>query len=65
MVPLGDRAQVEAFFVCLEIVLILMQYRCMVCAKCPMLSEIIVDAPDGTPGRKANLEIKQDPGRLE
>ena len=33
----------------LEIVLSLMQDRCMVCAKHSIGSEIILDAPDGTP----------------
>ena len=33
MVRLGDDAQVEARLVCLEIVLILTQDRCMVCAE--------------------------------
>jgi hypothetical protein len=32
--------------VCLEIVLILMQDRCMVCAECTIG---VLDAPDGTP----------------
>jgi hypothetical protein len=33
----------------LVIVLILMQDRCMVCAKCTIGSEIVLDAPNGTP----------------
>jgi hypothetical protein len=33
----------------LEIVLILMQDRCTICAECATGSEIILDAPDGTP----------------
>ena len=33
----------------LEIVLILTQDRCMVCAKHTIGSETILDAPDGTP----------------
>jgi hypothetical protein len=33
----------------LDIVLILMQDRCMVCAERTIGSEIILDAPDGTP----------------
>ena len=33
----------------LEMVLMLMQVRCMVCAKRTIGSEIILDAPDGTP----------------
>jgi hypothetical protein len=36
-------------FVCLEIVLILTQDSCMVCVECTIGSEIIFDAPDGTP----------------
>jgi len=32
----------------LEIVLNLMQDRCMVCARCTMGSEIVLDATDGT-----------------
>jgi hypothetical protein len=35
--------------VCLEIVLVLVQDRCTVCAKHNVGSEIILDAPDGTP----------------
>jgi hypothetical protein len=33
----------------LEIVLVSLQERCMVCAECTTGSEIILDAPDGTP----------------
>ena len=35
--------------VCLDIVLILAQDRCTVCAERTIDSEIILDAPDGTP----------------
>jgi hypothetical protein len=35
--------------VCLDIVLILMQGRCMVCAECTIGSEIVLDAPVGNP----------------
>jgi hypothetical protein len=49
MVLLGDGAQVEALSVHLEIVLILMQDSCMVCAECTTGLEIILGAPDGTP----------------
>ena len=49
MVPLDDEAQVEARFVRLEIVLILMEDRCTVCAKRTIGSEIILDAADDTP----------------
>jgi hypothetical protein len=34
--------------VCLEIVLILTQDRCMVCAKRAIGTEILLDTPDGT-----------------
>jgi hypothetical protein len=33
----------------LEMVLILTQDRCTVCAECTMGSEIVLDAPNGTP----------------
>jgi hypothetical protein len=33
----------------LETVLVLVQDMCMVCAKCTIGVEIILDAPDGTP----------------
>ena len=49
MVPLGDEAQVEAHFGLSDIVLILTQHRCMVCVERTIGSEIILDAPDGTP----------------
>ena len=60
MVLLGDVAEVEAHFgpfgdsanlvsVYLEMVLVLVQHRCMVCAKCIIGSEIILDTPDGSP----------------
>jgi hypothetical protein len=45
----GDEAQVDARFGPLEIVLILTQYSCMVCAERTIGSKIILDAPDGTP----------------
>jgi hypothetical protein len=32
----------------LEIVLVSVQDRCTVCAKCTIVSEIVLDAPDGT-----------------
>jgi hypothetical protein len=33
----------------LEMLLVLMQDRCTVCAKCTICTEIILDAPDGSP----------------
>jgi hypothetical protein len=35
--------------ICLEIVLVLMQDRCTVCAKRTIGLEIVLDAPDGAP----------------
>jgi len=50
MVLLGDEAQVEYLVsVYLDIVLILTQDRCTVCAERTIGSEIILDAPDGNP----------------
>jgi hypothetical protein len=40
----------------LEIVLILMQDRCTVCAKRTIGSEIVLDTPDGTPMLEAQVE---------
>ena len=34
---------------CLETVLASVQARCMVCARCTIGSQIVLDAPDGTP----------------
>ena len=44
---LGDEAQVKSFLVRLEIVLVLVQDSYTVCSK--QGSEIILNAPDGTP----------------
>ena len=50
MVLLGDEDQVEYLvLVCLDIVLILTQDRCAVCTERTIGSDIILDAPDGTP----------------
>jgi hypothetical protein len=46
---LGGWVMWNLFLVCLEIVLVPMQYRCTVCAECTISSEIILDAPDDTP----------------
>ena len=48
---LGDVGQVESRSVCLKMVLLLVQDRCTVCAKHTIGSDIILDAPDGTPRR--------------
>ena len=50
MVLLGDEAQVEYLVsICLDIVLILTQDRFVVCDERTIGTEIILDAPDGTP----------------
>ena len=46
---LGDVGHVESRSVHLEMVLVLMEDRCMVYAKCTIGSEIVLGAPDGTP----------------
>jgi len=46
---LGEEGHVESSSVCLEMVLVLVQDRCMVCAKHTIGSDIILGAPDGTP----------------
>jgi hypothetical protein len=49
MVLLGDEAQVEGLSVRLEIVLILTQDWCLVCAERTTSMEIILAAPNGSP----------------
>ena len=49
MVLQGDEAQVETHFSPLGDSANLDADRCMVCAKCTIGSETILDAPDGTP----------------
>ena len=49
MVLLGDGVMWNLVSVCLETVLVSVQGRCTVSAKCTIGSEIILDAPDGTP----------------
>ena len=45
---LGDVGYVESHSVRLEMVLVLVQDRCTVCAKRTIGSEIVLDTPDGT-----------------
>ena len=45
----------------LEIVLMLRQIRCTVCAKRTIGSEIVLDAPDGTLGDEAQVEAHFGP----
>ena len=49
MVLPGDETQVELVVVHFEIVLILTQDRSAVCAEHTIGSEIVLDAPNGTP----------------
>ena len=49
MVPLGYEAQLEARFSPFGESAILTQHRCKVCVEHTIGSEIILDAPDGTP----------------
>ena len=46
---LGDVVDVESRSVHLEMVLVLVQDRCMVCAERTIGSKFILDAPDRTP----------------
>jgi hypothetical protein len=45
---ISDVGHVESRFVRLE-TLVSVQDRCMVCTKCTIGSEIVLDAPEGTP----------------
>ena len=49
MVLLGDEAQLEARFGSFDDSVILTEDRGTVCAECTIGSEIVLDAPDGTP----------------
>jgi hypothetical protein len=49
MAPLGDEAQVEACFDPYRHSANLDASGCTVCVKCTIGSEIILDAPNGTP----------------
>ena len=46
---LGHVGHVESRSVHLKMVLVLVQQMCMVCAKPTIGSDILLDAPDGTP----------------
>jgi hypothetical protein len=47
----------------LETLLVSVQGRCMVCTKRTIGSEIVLDAPDGTPSYEVQLEAHFDPFR--
>ena len=46
---LGDVGHLKSRLVHLEMVLVLVQDRCTVCAERNIGSDIVLDAPDGTP----------------
>jgi hypothetical protein len=46
---LGEWVMWNLVSLCLEIVLVLVQYRCTVCADRTIGLEIILEAPDSTP----------------
>ena len=48
MVIVGDVGHVDSRLVHLEVVLVLVQDRSTVCAKCIIGSDIVLDVPDGT-----------------
>ena len=54
---LGDLGQVESCLVRLEMLLVLVQERCTVCAEPTIGSKIILDAPDGTPRWRGSCGI--------
>ena len=45
----GDVGHVESHSILFDIVLVLVQDRCMVCVKRTIGSDIVSDAPGGTP----------------
>ena len=58
MALLGTKLNWNVASVRLEIVLILTQDRCTVCAKRSIGSDIVLDAPDGTPGDVGHVESR-------
>jgi hypothetical protein len=40
---------------------VLVQDTCTVCAKCTISSEIVLDAPDGTPRYEAQVDVRFSP----
>ena len=55
---LGDLGHVELTSFHLEIVLVSVQDWCMVCARCTIGSEIVLDAPDHTLGHEAQVKAR-------
>ena len=58
---LGDVGHVESHSFCLEMVLVLTQDRCTVCAKRTIGSDIVLDAPDATPRCRGSCGISFGP----
>ena len=58
---LGDVGHVESRSVRLEMVLVLMEDWCTVCAKRTIGTDIVLDAPYGTPRRRGSCGISFDP----
>ena len=54
---LGDVGLLESRSVRLEMGLVLVQVRCTVCARRTIGSDIVLDAPDGTPRRHGSCGI--------
>ena len=55
---LGDLGHVESCSVRLEMVLVLVQDRCTVCAKRTVGSDIVLDAPEGIPRNVGQVESR-------
>jgi hypothetical protein len=60
---LGDMGHVESCFGPFEIVLVSAQDKSIVCTKCTIASETILDAPDGTPSDVGHVEPHFNPFR--
>ena len=58
---LGDMGHMESRLFYLEIVLLLTQYRCTVCAEGTIGSEIILDTPMQLLGDEAQLDARFGP----
>ena len=58
---LGDVSHEKSRSVRLEMVLVLMEDRCTVCAKRTIGSDIVLDAPDGTPRWRGTCGISFSP----
>jgi hypothetical protein len=57
----GDAGHVDLVLVHLDTVLVLVQDKCMVCAKHTIGSEIVLDMSDGTPRDEAQEDARFGP----